>query len=288
VQVTSENGRHSFASRADVEAVVSALNSFSGFSLADNASGQHPQRPRDVSPEAYAVLLASADVWQSARVRSRMERKMEWIPVMTTELLESEWRSGCTSDDVRWAVSAAVWSGPDSLRKAGEGMARGIQELERSGVMRPGGRGYQFTETGQALAHAFGEIQACAAGIIREADGPSVADTAVAHLSLFNCRGGTFAVQWTGANPTLREVDAAMGGDAIREFIEAPAVRPKPVREATENCTNPACGKPLRPGVKFCPACAQLVVRTERCSNCKAELRPGKRFCTSCGTPRPT
>ncbi len=48
----------------------------------------------------------------------------------------------------------------------------------------------------------------------------------------------------------------------------------------------PACGEPLRPGVKFCESCGAPVRQAPAfCTQCGSQLTPGTRFCGSCGTP---
>ncbi len=68
---------------------------------------------------------------------------------------------------------------------------------------------------------------------------------------------------------------------------------PPPTQERV--CPNPACGKPLREGAKFCTHCGFLVGSTStppvtpterRCPNprCGKIVAAGKNFCTACGT----
>lgn len=48
-------------------------------------------------------------------------------------------------------------------------------------------------------------------------------------------------------------------------------------------CAN--CGKPLDPGVKFCPECGTKVAPQKLvCSACGMELNPSVKFCPECGT----
>ncbi|MBN2393558.1 MAG: zinc ribbon domain-containing protein [Anaerolineae bacterium] len=54
---------------------------------------------------------------------------------------------------------------------------------------------------------------------------------------------------------------------------------------ATEVCSH--CGKPLRVGARFCPACGAAQSQSPEllCPHCKAVTRPGAKFCSVCGQP---
>jgi VWFA-related protein len=65
-----------------------------------------------------------------------------------------------------------------------------------------------------------------------------------------------------------------------------PWVPPTP-SASPEGDTCLSCGKELRPGAQFCPACGQPVFAepqaTPECAHCGTSLRPSAKFCPTCG-----
>lgn len=75
----------------------------------------------------------------------------------------------------------------------------------------------------------------------------------------------------------------------------APAGPPRMSTQPANTC--PACGRPVRPGARFCAGCGQTLApppaapgpavqaaAPPQCRQCGAPLRPGAKFCSKCGT----
>jgi hypothetical protein len=91
-----------------------------------------------------------------------------------------------------------------------------------------------------------------------------------------------------------------LGSSGTRESEaedEAPASAAPSASAEMAPCSNPACGRPIGPGKKFCTACGSPVAKPARkrahkakartCPNpsCGREAAARAKFCTACGTP---
>ena len=93
----------------------------------------------------------------------------------------------------------------------------------------------------------------------------------------------------------LPEIGKALG-KTIKEFQSG-------IKEASEGFSNEvqksaealkeeppkpqckSCGKPIQPGMKFCPECgaAQEEPPKSQCKSCDKPIQPGVKFCPECG-----
>ena len=86
----------------------------------------------------------------------------------------------------------------------------------------------------------------------------------------------------------LRQEQAAEA-ERLRLEQEEKAERLRLEQEA-KSAVCPQCGKPLRPGARFCSGCGATIGLTTEpapsipiCPNCGRKLRPGAKFCAGCG-----
>ena len=76
---------------------------------------------------------------------------------------------------------------------------------------------------------------------------------------------------------TVRELET----DLARLEAEAEAAV---ARDAGEHCR--ACGKPIQPGLRFCPHCGvTLAPPAPTCPHCSSPVRAQAKFCSRCGRP---
>src|SRR6185436_6332320 len=127
---------------------------------------------------------------QNARLRSRLARRPEWLPVITPDLLESEWTHGSTEPDTRWAVAAGSQTAPPDLKSAGGKMSGGVQELERAGLARAMPRGHGLTPEGERLVNNLGGIRRVSGLTLTGGEDRAPGQQIVARMSLFACADG--------------------------------------------------------------------------------------------------
>ena len=77
---------------------------------------------------------------------------------------------------------------------------------------------------------------------------------------------------------------AGMGAAAMMSQVMNGAMQPQatPAQPAQAAAHCIACGQPLAPGSRFCPACGAKQ-EAQQCVKCGAPLQAGAKFCPQCG-----
>lgn len=278
----------------------------------------------------YAAILAAADLVQAARLQERTSRgEIQPAPVITPQSLQAQLEQGLQRQDTRWAVTAARKVCPVDLAAAVGKMAEGITVLVRAGLAVTSAGGHSLTPAGYRLASALGQIVTTGGTALSVARGD--VPFTIAHFTVFRTTLAIWIAAWRQVSTStaavdMLEVSAAAALQLVGSLLDAkslpelpqelrgpqclacgaplpdPAMKlcgkcatPPTQEPPVSLCANPACGKPLREGAKFCSHCGWVVsiggpsaAPAERvCPMCQRVVPAGKKFCAFDGTHVP-
>ncbi len=322
------DGQQQLVSGITREALLAELNGFLSWRNLPDGPPQHVE----ISVEELAAIAALADAGREEQLRAVIERRPPVAGKATFADLERQVVTGVQRPDRHWLVSvltafAPVGSEPNAaaLRSGAESLNRRGWIVTRDGVVQFGAQVEMlcsaFATVQPFLALAVGapwrdpEISIFTRGIqafwgveFRSEEAPSrrVSIVRLGARAMDEALTRRFGPLWSSsamAEPA-RPVASATPPPQPRiqpppppVARQVPAARPPvPSQTATVSPTNghacAACGKPLKPGSKFCTSCGKPVT-AERpasqpavCPNpkCGRPITPGTKFCTTCGT----
>lgn len=186
-----------------------------------------PSQPSSAALEldlaGYAALLASADVLQSGRLAARASRAKLPPATLTLERLTEQFEAGLKAVDTRWAVTAARLVAPVDLRHAGARLSKGLEQLQRLGLIKSEQGGAAFTKEGFNVAGPLGYLLNASGLVVTDA---SVGEHAsLGTMNLFRTMASIFGLIWTEVQETdgkvrLRETSAAGALSGVRAMLE--------------------------------------------------------------------
>jgi SH3-like domain-containing protein len=160
---------------------------------------------------AFAALLAAADATREARMAAVVARTTDTAPPeLTAPTLEEQLGKGLSTNDTRWAVSAARRAVPVALSAASGRCAAGLDRLASLGLVQTNSPGaFRFTEQGTELSRSLTQLVTTGSVVVL-ADAIA-GRTALAYVTMFRSPFTTWFALWTGLgakNPHAQLFDA--------------------------------------------------------------------------------
>lgn len=246
--------------------------------------------PLSFSLEAWAALLAIADVTYQRELEATLARRTEPVRLeFTAADLAGAVESATARPDLRWMCSIGAAVAPLPLPSSAAALGSGLAGLAKLELVQPADSAWRLTIPGQAIRAVFRSV--IAAGALSGRRTMAGGEGEVALAGVLSSPLGAWGITWESisgeaAQGRFTPIDAAAFFtlvDRLDEFSRRVAVEP-PVAADEVSAACASCGAAMRANARFCAACGARTATERTCASCGRVLSPTARFCAGCGT----